>query len=123
MLEYLLKLYKKPRLIIIDLFLVNLAVFSSFILRFDESWLLHFEFNYLVAITIISLFVLYFSSLYNKMWQYASMSELYSIFKATLAINTLFVIYLYFFRVSFPRSIIAINLMTDIFSWVECVLL
>ncbi|MGM0549124.1 MAG: polysaccharide biosynthesis protein [Bacillota bacterium] len=115
MLEYLLKLYKKPRLIIIDLFLVNLAVFSSFILRFDESWLLHFEFNYLVAITIISLFVLYFSSLYNKMWQYASMSELYSIFKATLAINTLFVIYLYFFRVSFPRSIIAINLMTDIF--------
>lgn len=115
MLEYLLKLYKKPRLIIIDLFLVNLAVFSSFILRFDESWLLHFEFNYLVAITIISLFVLYFSSLYNKMWQYASMSELYSIFKATLAINILFVIYLYFFRVSFPRSIIAINLMTDIF--------
>jgi FlaA1/EpsC-like NDP-sugar epimerase len=34
------------------------------------------------VITVISFFVLYFSSLYNKMWQYASMSELYSIFKA-----------------------------------------
>ncbi|PUU86688.1 MAG: polysaccharide biosynthesis protein CapD [Halanaerobium sp.] len=49
------------------------------------------------------------------MWQYASMSELYSIFKATITINTLFVIYIYFFRVGFPRSIIAINLMSDIF--------
>lgn len=115
MLEYLLKLYKKPRLIIIDLILVNLAVLFSFVLRFDENWLLHFQPSYLIAITFISLFVLYFSSLYNKMWQYASMSELYSIFKSTLAINTLVVICLYFFRVSFPRSIIAINLMTDIF--------
>lgn len=43
------------------------------------------------------------------------MSELYSIFKATIMINTLFVICIYFFRVGFPRSIIAINLMTDIF--------
>lgn len=49
------------------------------------------------------------------MWQYASMSELYSIFKATIMINTLFVICIYFFIVGFPRSIIAINLMTDIF--------
>jgi len=49
------------------------------------------------------------------MWQYASMSELYSIFKVNIAINTLFVICIYFFRLGFPRSIIAINLMTDIF--------
>jgi FlaA1/EpsC-like NDP-sugar epimerase len=115
MIEYLLKLYKKPRLIVIDLILINLAVISSFILRFDESWLNYFSFEYLMAVTIISFFVLYFSSLYNKMWQYASMSELYSIFKATITINTLFVIYIYFFRVGFPRSIIAINLMSDIF--------
>ncbi|MGM0500704.1 MAG: polysaccharide biosynthesis protein [Bacillota bacterium] len=115
MLEFLLKLYKKPRLIIIDLILVNLALLFSFILRFDEAWMQYFQINYLVAITVISFLVLYFSSLYNKMWQYASMSELYSIFKATIMINTLFVIYIYFFRVGFPRSIIAINLMTDIF--------
>lgn len=115
MIEYLLKLYKKPRLIVIDLVLINLAVLFSFILRFDEAWLQYFELNYLAAITVISFFVLYFSSLYNKMWQYASMSELYSIFKATIIINILFVIYLYFFRVAFPRSIVAINLMTDIF--------
>ncbi|MGP3778020.1 polysaccharide biosynthesis protein [Halanaerobium saccharolyticum] len=115
MIEFLLKLYKKPRLIIIDLILVNLAVLSSFILRFDEGWMRYFSIEYLFAITVISFFVLYFSSLYNKMWQYASMSELYSIFKATIAINTLFVIYIYFFRVGFPRSIIAINLMSDIF--------
>ncbi|RAK12537.1 FlaA1/EpsC-like NDP-sugar epimerase [Halanaerobium saccharolyticum] len=115
MIEYLLKLYKKPRLIIIDLALVNLAVLFSFILRFDEAWMQYFRIEYLLAITVISFFVLYFSALYNKMWQYASMSELYSIFKATIVINIIFVIYIYFFRVSFPRSIIAINLMSDIF--------
>ncbi|TDO94159.1 FlaA1/EpsC-like NDP-sugar epimerase [Halanaerobium saccharolyticum] len=115
MIEYLLKLYKKPRLIIIDLALVNLAVLFSFILRFDEAWMQYFRIDYLLAITVISFFVLYFSALYNKMWQYASMSELYSIFKATIVINIIFVIYIYFFRVSFPRSIIAINLMSDIF--------
>lgn len=115
MLDFLLKLYKKPRLIIIDLLLINTALISSFILRFDNAWLNYFNINYLIAITIISFLTLYFSSLYNKMWQYASMSELYSIFKATITINIIFVIYIYFFRVGFPRSIIAINLMTDIF--------
>ncbi|ADQ14063.1 polysaccharide biosynthesis protein [Halanaerobium hydrogeniformans] len=115
MLEYLLKLYKKPRLIIIDLLLINFALIFSFMLRFDENWLQYFRFSYFIAITIISFVILYFSSLYNKMWQYASMSELYSIFKAALAINFVFVIYLYFFRVAFPRSIIAINLMSNIF--------
>ena len=115
MLDFLLKLYKKPRLIIIDLLLINTALISSFILRFDNAWLNYFHINYLIAITIISFLTLYFSSLYNKMWQYASMSELYSIFKATITINIIFVIYIYFFRVGFPRSIIAINLMTDIF--------
>lgn len=115
MFDFLLKLYKKPRLIIIDLLLINTALISSFILRFDNAWLNYFNINYLIAITIISFLTLYFSSLYNKMWQYASMSELYSIFKATITINIIFVIYIYFFRVGFPRSIIAINLMTDIF--------
>ena len=115
MLEYLLKLYKKPRLIIIDLLLINFALIFSFILRFDELWMQYFKVDYLIAITVISSIILFFSSLYNKMWQYASMSELSSIFKATLAINVVFVIYLYFFRVAFPRSIIAINAMSNIF--------
>ena len=115
MLEYLLKLYKKPRLIIIDLLLINFALIFSFILRFDELWMQYFRIDYLIAITVISSIILFFSSLYNKMWQYASMSELSSIFKATLAINVVFVIYLYFFRVAFPRSIIAINAMSNIF--------
>jgi hypothetical protein len=47
MIEFLLKLYKKPRLIIIDLILVNLAVLFSFILRFDEAWMRYFRIEYL----------------------------------------------------------------------------
>jgi len=49
------------------------------------------------------------------MWQYASMAELYSILKITAIINTAFIIYLYFSTISFPRSIVIINGMTEIF--------
>jgi len=115
MFEPLLKLYKKPRLIIVDLVLINIAMVFAFMLRFDTAWVNYFSINFLIPLTIISFLILYFSRLYNKMWQYASMAELNSIFKTTFFINIIFVIYIYFFRVSFPRSVMIINGLLDIF--------
>jgi FlaA1/EpsC-like NDP-sugar epimerase len=115
MFEPVLKLYKKPRLIIIDLILINIAMLFAFMLRFDTAWVNYFRTDYLLALSVIGIVVLYFSSLYSKMWQYASMAELNSIFKTTFFINIIFVIYIYFFRVSFPRSVMIINGLLDIF--------
>ncbi len=115
MLDKLKKVYKKPRLIIIDLLLLNFAFSLSFILRFDGFWTDYINISYFLIITAIGIIVLYFSNLYNKMWQYASIAELTSIIKTTILINLIFVIYIYFCRISFPRSIMIINCILDIF--------
>lgn len=111
----LIKFYKKPRLIIIDLILINLALIISFYIRFDDNWLFYIKYSYFIVITLGSFAVLYFSGIYNKMWQYASIGELSSIIRAAIFINLLFVIYVFFFQVSFPRSILIVNTVFDIF--------
>ena len=109
------KIYKKTRLIIIDLFLINFALFASFYLRFDGNWQQYFNFEYLVVLTIISGIILYFSNLYNKMWKYASISELRSLIRASIIINSIFVVYIFLFQVRMPRSILIINGILDVF--------
>ncbi len=109
------KIYKKTRLIIIDLFLINFALFASFYLRFDGNWQQYFDIEYLFVITIISAIILYFSNLYNKMWKYASISELRSLIRASIVINSIFVVYIFLFQVRMPRSILIINGILDVF--------
>ena len=109
------KIYKKTRLIIIDLFLINFALFASFYLRFDGNWQQYFDIEYLFVIIIISAVILYFSNLYNKMWKYASISELRSLIRASIVINSIFVVYIFLFQVRMPRSILIINGILDVF--------
>jgi len=115
MLEKLMKLYRKPYLIIIDIILLNIALLFSYILRFDIIFLDYLEYEFFIVITIIGLFSLYITDIYNKIWHYASIAELKAIIKTSIIINTLFVIYLYFFLVSFSRSVVIINFLLDIF--------
>ena len=109
------KIYKKTRLIILDLFLINFALYLSFVLRFGGITQSYFELNYFLAITIISGIILYFSNLYNKMWKYASISELRSLIRASILINSIFVVYIFLFQISFPRSILLMNGILDVF--------
>ncbi|MGB4177125.1 MAG: nucleoside-diphosphate sugar epimerase/dehydratase, partial [Halanaerobiales bacterium] len=116
MLEYLERIYRrKPALIIIDIILLNLALFISFILRFNGDVFNYLDFTYFMLISSIGLIILLFSNLYNRIWQYASIGELLTIFKVSALINLLLVFYIYISRSSFPRSVLLINLMTDIF--------
>src|SRR6056297_587870 len=115
MIEKLMKLYKKPYLIIIDIFLINLTLLFSYILRFDRFFLDYIQYEFFIAITIFGIIALYFTNIYNKIWHYASIAELKAIIKTSIIINTLFVIYLYFFLVSFSRSVVIINFLLDIF--------
>jgi FlaA1/EpsC-like NDP-sugar epimerase len=114
-LNFLYRLYKKPMLIIIDLLLINLALGISFYLRFDTSWLYYFDVKYHLIISVIGFVLLYISNLYNKIWRYASIAELYSIIKISILLNVFFVLYNFFLQLSFPRSILIINGLLDIF--------
>ena len=115
MLDLMNRIYKKPRLIIVDIILLNLALLVSFFMRFDAEWTLYFNYTYIIVITVIGLIILYFSNLYNKMWQYASIGELFSIVKVSVLINLIFVVYVFFSRTGFPRSVLLINFLVDVF--------
>ncbi|MFW5787214.1 MAG: polysaccharide biosynthesis protein [Halanaerobiales bacterium] len=115
MYELLSKIYRKHRLIFVDIILINFALYFSFLLRFDGDWQPYFELEYLFIMTVIAMAVLYFSNLYNRMWKYASIPELRSVIKVSVLINLFFVIYIYFFQVRFPRSILIINGILNVF--------
>lgn len=53
---------------------------------------------------IITIIVMRFFRLYNRVWTYASMEESMSILKATICIETIFVLYRTFIQVPMPRS-------------------
>jgi len=115
MIEKLMKLYKKPYLIITDIFLINLALFFSYLLRFDRNFLNYLDYRFFNAVTIFGIIALYITNIYNKIWLYASIAELKAIIKASVIINVLFIAYLYFFLINFSRSVVMINFVLDIF--------
>lgn len=53
---------------------------------------------------VIAIAVLKIFRLYNRVWTYASMEESMSILKSTICIETIFVLYRYFFQIPMPRS-------------------
>ena len=114
MIESLERIYKKPVLIIIDIILLNLALFISFAIRFNGDMFYYLDFFYFLLLNVIGLLVLHYSDLYNRLWQYASISELLSIFKVSTLMNLLLVFYIFITRSSFPRSVVLINYMADI---------
>ncbi|MFW6274059.1 MAG: polysaccharide biosynthesis protein [Halanaerobium sp.] len=86
----------------------------SFMIRFESDWFYYIEFRYFLYLNLIAITYLLFSNIYKSMWKYASMAELYSIIKITALINTSYIILYFFFNISFPRSIVVINSMTDL---------
>jgi FlaA1/EpsC-like NDP-sugar epimerase len=96
-------------LLIIDAVLVNLAIYSALLLRFDA----HIPQNYINAylglaplITIIALLYLYGFKLYARLWEYASINELLAIFSAiSFTMITVVTLILTFSLPGLPRSI------------------
>jgi FlaA1/EpsC-like NDP-sugar epimerase len=67
---------------LIDALIVNIAYFGAFFLRFDGAIPAEYLTNYptfVVSATIITIFVYYVFGFYRKMWQYASVREMYNV--------------------------------------------
>lgn len=72
-------------LIILDVLLVNIAIFGSYYLRFDGAIPPEYHMTYQQTVwvgTLIDLAVFLIFGLYKKLWQYASIGELLSILYA-----------------------------------------
>ena len=110
---------------ILDIICVAASSICSLALRFDissippeyyEGAVLSMPVYFVVTIGAMAFF-----KLYNRVWTYASLNELFSIIKASVLIEAVFVCYHMFWQVSMPRSYYLINfgIMTILFCGVR----
>lgn len=96
-------------LLIFDAILIVLAVYVMLLLRFDASIPAEFKRSFLSLIPVIIITNLLFLSgmkLYNRVWEYASLGELFAILRATTYSMALIVTLIYLFKLPIlPRSV------------------
>ena len=100
-------------LIIVDAFIVAFSSIMPLALRFgiftmDISYL-EPAVKCLPADVVITIGVLALFKLYNRVWTYAGMDEMLSVFKASLVIEALYVAYRIFAQIAMPRSFYIFN--------------
>ena len=101
----------KLALIFSDLIIVGLSLYISFLIRFEFEIPKNFLavlFAWIPVFTIIQLGVFAFSGLYNRIWRYTSLFDLYAIFGSAATSCGLATIYVLFAMGSegYPRSVL-----------------
>ena len=98
-------------MVIVDIIIVIISSMLALLLRFDISAFskipekyLHGALSNLPVCIVIAIIILVLFKLYNRVWTYASLNELYSIFIATLVIEVLHVCSFVVCGISMPRS-------------------
>ena len=119
-------LHEKFFLIITDLILVTSSILIAFIIRFLEEengfymvleWLKGWHSVKIILISLGCIIVFFFFDLYGKVWRYAGINELISIFTAVTLCFLLFSIPVFISEGGFfPRSV-------TIISWLLCLML
>ncbi|UQZ84344.1 UDP-N-acetyl-alpha-D-glucosamine C6 dehydratase [Paenibacillus konkukensis] len=100
-------------MIIIDILIIWMSILTSYYIRFDgqippASW--HQAFLYLSVSTVICILSMRFFRLYNRVWQYASVGEMVTIFKAVTVGTILSYAVVYIFTMHrVPYSILLRN--------------
>ena len=98
---------------ILDIICVAASSICSLALRFDISSIPPEYYEGAVRSMpmyfVVTIGAMAFFKLYNRVWTYASLNELFSIIKASVLIEAVFVCYHMFWQVSMPRSYYLIN--------------
>ena len=103
-------------LIVLDIFIINLAYIGSYLLRFEfdvnstqfEAWFGVYG-NNIPAITLITIVVFGAMGIYTSMWRYAGTQELVKIVIATMTSELLVLAYIALTQQAVPRSIYIIS--------------
>ncbi len=109
---------RKIFLIILDIIVINLCYYLGFLLKFDWHIPAYYWYMYskwIVPIVVIKIIIFALFGLYRIMWRYADFKELSRIFMAIVVANVLTGIFLISMNVGFPRSVMALVLVIDMF--------
>jgi len=119
-------MFKKIRialLMLIDVVIVNVALFLALVIRFDGISTIpeHFLNNFLqlaLLFTIVKIICFFAFGIYNRMWKYASIGELISIFYAVSVASLINISIAYFIMdagsLPLPRSVFLLSWMLNI---------
>lgn len=105
---------KQIILLLCDIILIQIALFGSFILRFEGKLPPNFLAVYgplVLPILIFKIGTFLATSVYKKIWRYANVNEIIALIQGITIGSILLIGYVFFFRLSFPRSIILIDWM------------
>ena len=95
-------------LIILDICSVAAGAMGALILRFDASSIPQHYFwgavHSMPVYFVITIAVMAALKLYNRVWTYASLNELFTIIKASVLIEAIFVCYHVLMQINMPRS-------------------
>lgn len=100
-------------LIIVDIAIVSFCSIAPLALRFGiftmdiqylEPAIKYLPIDIVIAVAVLALF-----KLYNRVWTYAGVDEMISVFKASLIIEALYVAYRLFGNIAMPRSFYVFN--------------
>lgn len=109
---------RKLLLVVLDILLINIAYYFGFLLKFDwDIPVYYFEMykSWIIQIVVIKIVIFYLFSLYKIMWRYADFKQLSKVVMTTIIANIVIYIYLTYMRAGFPRSILAIVMVMDMF--------
>ena len=109
---------RKIFLIILDIIVINLCYYLGFLLKFDWHIPAYYWYMYskwIVPIVVIKIIIFALFGLYRIMWRYADFKELSRIFMAIIVANVLTAGFLITMNVGFPRSVMALVLVIDMF--------
>ncbi|MGI6733382.1 MAG: polysaccharide biosynthesis protein [Anaerovoracaceae bacterium] len=115
------KYLKVSLLIITDIILINLAFVIALLLRFDFNvdsqefgrYLLIYQ-NWAFFITIIKIAVNVFMGLYNSLWEYASIDEVFRVSIAAAFNFAAIILLMYYMQQMLPRSAYLIVFILDV---------
>ncbi len=110
-------------LIVVDIILVNIALYGALLIRFDGGIPVQYIqsfYNLSPIFTLIRILCFYFFGLYKRLWQYASIGELLSVVGAVTVGTAVNVSLTYFIieggSLPLPRSVFLL-------SWLLCIFL
>ena len=102
---------RNMKLMSLDAFASVMALYFSFLIRFDFSIppnFLKLFFDWVPWFVILQIFVFYFADLYARMWRYTSLFDLYAILFSVTLVSAISVIFVFIFSGSqgYPRSVL-----------------
>ena len=108
---------RKALLVLLDIFLINLAFIIAIYIRYDDFnvWnYLNVYAPYLMGLTLVKIAVFYFFKMYKSIWIYSSFDELLGIIMAIFLGNILSVAYLLLIGVNISKKASIIAFLLDI---------